>query len=209
MVHELRDKQQLRETFGLHVGEHAAQQILSRDPGLGGQVREVTVLFCDIRGFTALSAGRSPEAVVERLNAFLSTMVDIVESRHGGIINKFLGDGFMALFGAGMAQPDHADAALAAARDMLGAGSEFKIGVGVHSGPAIVGNIGSARRLEYTAIGETVNIASRLEQLTKTLAEPLLFSEGTKRLLRGSWSARELGLHAIRGQPAPLELFGL
>jgi adenylate cyclase len=209
MVGELGEKQRLRETFGLHVGERAAVQILASDPGLGGQLLEITVLFCDIRGFTADSAGRAPEEVVSRLNAFLETMVEIVEGHHGGLINKFLGDGFMALFGAGDRERGHAEAALSAARAMLAAPGPFKIGIGIHTGPAIVGNIGSPRRLEYTAIGETVNLAARLEALTKLLSAPLLFSRATREHLPAHHVVRALGVHPVRGQPEPVEVFSV
>jgi adenylate cyclase len=209
MLRELRDKQRLRETFGLHVGEQAAQQILAHDPGLGGQLREVTVLFCDIRGFTALSAGRAPADVVAQLNAFLGVVVEIIEQRHGGMINKYLGDGFMALFGATDGQTGHAAAAVAAARELLAAPLAFRVGIGIHSGPAIVGNIGSPRRLEYTAIGETVNLAARLEALTKVLDCPLLFSRATRERLPAELPVRALGRHELRGQPAPVEVYTL
>jgi adenylate cyclase len=209
MVGELQDKQRLRETFGLHVGESAAEQILARDPGLGGQLREITVLFCDIRGFTALSAGQPPEDVVARLNTFLGLMVDVVELQYGGMVNKYLGDGFMALFGAGAGGHRHAESAVRAAGDMLAAQASFRIGIGIHSGMAIVGNIGSRRRLEYTAIGETINLAARLEALTKSLHEPLLFSHATREQLPEDLPVRALGLHEIRGQPDPVEIFTL
>ncbi|HXG29341.1 MAG TPA: adenylate/guanylate cyclase domain-containing protein [Nevskiales bacterium] len=209
MLRELRDKQRLRETFGLHVGERAAQQILARDPGLGGQLREVTVLFCDIRGFTAFSAERAPADVVGQLNAFLGVAVEIIEQRHGGMINKFLGDGFMALFGATDGQTGHAAAAVTAARDLLAAPLAFRVGVGIHSGPAIVGTIGSPHRLEYTAIGETVNLAARLEGLTKVLGCPLLFSGTTRERLPAELPERALGRHELRGQPAPVAVFTL
>jgi adenylate cyclase len=209
MVGELREKQRLRETFGLHVGEGAAEQILARNPGLGGQLREITALFCDIRGFTALSAGQPPADVVARLNTFLGLMVDVVELRYGGMVNKYLGDGFMVLFGAGAEGQSHAESAVSAARDMLSIQTSFSIGIGIHSGMAIVGNIGSPRRLEYTAIGETINLAARLEGLTKSLDEPLLFSGATRERLPGVLKVRALGSHNVRGQPAPVEIFSL
>ncbi|MGH8560434.1 MAG: adenylate/guanylate cyclase domain-containing protein [Nevskiales bacterium] len=209
MVGELGEKQRLRETFGLHVGEGAAEQILARDPGLGGQLREITALFCDIRGFTALSADLAPAEVVARLNAFLGVMVDVVELQHGGMVNKYLGDGFMALFGASGRESAHAEAAVYAARDMLAAETAFSIGIGIHTGTAIVGNIGSPRRLEYTAIGDTINLAARLEGLTKTLGAPVLFSRTTRDRLPDAMAVRNLGSHAVRGQPAPVEIFSL
>src|SRR5205807_9643961 len=101
MVMELRDKERLRRVFGFHVGEKVAQQILARDPGLGGTDQIVTLLFLDLRGFTARAAGTDPKTIVNLLNRFLQAMVEIVEAEHGGMVNKFLGDGFMAVFGAG------------------------------------------------------------------------------------------------------------
>jgi adenylate cyclase len=209
MVAGLREKQRLRETFGLHVGEYAAEQIMARDPGLGGQRREITVMFCDIRGFTAISAGQPPEQVVARLNQFLEIMVGVVETRHGGMVNKYLGDGFMALFGASGRELDHAAAAVSAAREMLSAQNEFRIGIGIHTGPAIVGTIGSPRRHEFTAIGDTVNLAARLESLTKTLDVPLLFGHATRSQLGQDIKVRHLGAQAIRGQPGLIEVYSL
>lgn len=209
MVVGLRDKQRLRETFGLHVGEFAAEQILAGDPGLGGQRSEITVMFCDIRGFTAMSASKPPEHVVTRLNQFFEIMVGVVETCHGGMVNKYLGDGFMALFGASGQEQEHATAAVSAARDMLRAQDEFRIGIGIHTGPAIVGTIGSPRRHEFTAIGDTVNLAARLEALTKTLDVPLLFSQATRSQLDVGIRVRDLGPHEIRGQPSPIRVYGL
>ena len=214
MIVELREKERLRRTFGLHVGRQAAEQILSRDPGLGGTEEEVTVMFVDIRGFTAHSAGRAPQEVVAGLNAFLGVMVHVVESDHTGMINKFLGDGFMALFGVGGA-PGHADEALRAARAMQAAlvtlnrdsTEQLEIGIGLHSGPVVVGSIGSPERLEYTAIGSTVNLASRVESLTKQLGEPLLLTAATRALLPEPIPLRDLGPHPVRGMSAPVSLF--
>ncbi len=114
MVVELRDKERLRRVFGLHVGEKVAQQILARDPGLGGTDQVVTLLFLDLRGFTARAAEADPKTIVNFLNRFLQAMVEIVETEHGGMVNKFLGDGFMAVFGTGSAATTHADDAAAA-----------------------------------------------------------------------------------------------
>ena len=115
MILELREKDRLRRTFGLHVGRKAAEQILARDPGLGGVEEVITVMFADIRSFTTMSAAAEPRETVKVLNRFLETMVEVVEARHGGMVNKFLGDGFLALFGVGGTLADHAGAALAAA----------------------------------------------------------------------------------------------
>src|SRR5437588_3770511 len=186
MVTELREKERLRQTFGAHVGRKAAEEILTRDPGLGGTEQEVTVMFVDIRSFTARSAHLSPTEAVGLLNEFLREMVEAVEGEHGGMINKFLGNGFMALFGIGSDSRNHADKALAAARSIqhtmerLNAeratrGEDpIQIGIGINTGPAIVGSIGSPERMEFTVIGNTVNVASRIEALNKTLSTSLL-----------------------------------
>ncbi len=213
MIGELREKERLRETFGLHVGAAAAEEILKRDPGLGGQAREVTVLFGDIRNFTARTAAQSAERTVAWLNQFFTAMVEIIESRHGGMVNKFLGDGFMALFGASGAA-DHASQAVRAGRDMLAqlaAAPELatQIGIGIHTGPAIVGNIGSAQRLEFTAIGDTVNLASRIEGLTKALGRPLLFSAATRARLDAGLAAAGVGAQAVKGLAEPVEIYTL
>ena len=166
MIAELREKERLRRTFGLHVGKRAAEQILARDPGLGGVEEVITVMFVDIRSFTAMSAALARARCVEILNQFLRVMVQVVEERHGGMINKFLGDGFLALFGVGGTSDAHADAAIAAGREMLSSLAQLNrdlalegeralaIGIGIHTGMAIVGSIGSPERLEYTAIGK-------------------------------------------------------
>jgi adenylate cyclase len=119
MLVELREKERLRRTFGLHVGQKAAEAILARDPGVGGVEEIITVMFVDIRSFTSMSAAATPRRVVEVLNKFLRVMVQVVEERHGGMVNKFLGDGFLALFGVGGSLKAHADAAVAAALEML------------------------------------------------------------------------------------------
>jgi adenylate cyclase len=159
--------------------------------------------------------------VVTMLNHFFTEMVEIIETRHEGMVNKFLGDGFMALFGAGEIRDDHAAAAVAAGRDMLDhlatlnaqlveLGMEpLSIGVGVHTGPAIVGSVGSPHRMEYTAIGDTVNTASRIEGLTKAVGAPLLFTAATRNRLPAELVVRALAPSVIRGKDEPLELFTL
>src|SRR5207237_8610263 len=196
MVSGLREKEQLRQTFGAHVGRKAAEEILRHDPGLGGTEQEITVMFVDIRSFTARSAHLSPTQAVGLLNEFLRAMVEAVEGEHGGMINKFLGDGFMALFGIGSDTRNHADKAVAAAcsiqrtmerlnaqRAARGEDS-IQIGIGITTGPAIVGSIGSPERMEFTVIGNTVNVASRIEALNKTLSTSLLLSKDTRDALQ-------------------------
>lgn len=221
MITELREKERLRHTFGLHVGRKAAEQILARDQGLGGAEEVITVMFVDIRSFTAMSVAANPAEIVKVLNKFLRAMVQVVEERHGGMINKFLGDGFLALFGVGGTLKFHADAAVAAGRDMLqslaGLNRELEldgrgalaIGIGVHTGPAIVGSIGSPNRLEYTAIGSTVNFASRVEGLTKVLETQFLVTESTRDHLNASFSFKEYPPQRIRGMPKLVKVYSV
>ena len=202
MVAGLREKERLRRTFGAHVGRKAAEEILTRDPGLGGTEQEITVMFVDIRSFTARSAHLSPTKAVGLLNEFLRVMVEAVEGKHGGMINKFLGDGFMALFGIGNDNRNHADKALDAARSIQRTMGDLnaqraargedaiQIGIGINTGPAIVGSIGSPERMEFTVIGNTVNVASRIEALNKTLMTSLLLSKDTRDALQRPRTSR-------------------
>jgi len=220
MVGQLKEKERLRRTFGLHVGRAAATQILARDPGLNGVEQVITVMFVDIRSFTQRSATQSPPEIVRDLNEFMGAMVHVVESRHGGMINKFLGDGFMALFGVGQNGGSHAGKAVSAGEEMLcvleelnktlraDAREPFRIGIGIHTGPAVVGSVGSPERLEFTAIGNTINIASRVEQLTKCLAAPLLVTKSTMDHVEDSVSLHDYGLQEIRGIEQAIHVFG-
>jgi adenylate cyclase len=178
--------------------------------------REITVLFSDIRGFTSLSETSSPEAVVELLNRYFTAQVEVI-FRHGGTLDKFIGDAIMAFWGAPIANPDHASAAVAAALDMSKAldemrsslgelGAELDIGIGLHSGMAVVGFIGSPDRLDYTVIGDTVNLASRIEGLTKGVAR-VLVSEATKAAAGDSFDFVERGQHKVKGREAPVLLY--
>src|SRR5581483_1859900 len=156
---------------------------------------------------------------VKLLNEFLRAMVEVIEGEHGGMINKFLGDGFMALFGIGSDTVDHAHRALATARamerrleglnrDRQARGEEpFAIGIGINSGPAIVGSIGSTDRMEFTVIGNTVNVASRIEALNKTLGTSLLFSKATLDLLQDRQGVNALPPQQVKGVDEPVEVF--
>lgn len=188
----------------------------------GGEARTVTLLFADIRGFTTIAERLPAEAVVDLLNAALSRLSDAVFA-HSGTLDKFTGDGLMAIFGAPVAQPDDAARAVAAGLAMLEAirdldaqqpagAPRLAIGVGIHTGEAIVGNIGSARRLDYTAIGDAVNLASRIEGLTKELGAPLLLSRATRDAALAAPGADPLHFTAageapVKGRSKPVELF--
>jgi adenylate cyclase len=170
MVRELSERQRLRDLFGRYVGEDVARRALESRPELGGQERDVAVLFIDLVGSTTLAATRPPSEVVVLLNEFFRIVVDAVD-KQGGFVNKFQGDAALAIFGAPIEHPDASGAALAAARELhdelievLGA-NEF--GIGVSAGRAIAGHIGAQARFEYTVIGDPVNEAARLTELAK------------------------------------------
>lgn len=219
MVSELREKQKLRQTFGLQVGEHAVEQILARDPGLSGVEEEITVMFVDMRSFTSRASLSSPHQVVELMNDFFRVTVRVVEEQYRGMVNKYLGDGFMAIFGAGDSTSNHADDALAAGRGILLAVEKLnvdlaakgrapiQIGIGIHSGPAIVGSIGSPQRLEFTAIGNTVNVASRVESLTKILGKSLLITDAVRSQLRDGSDLEQLDPQKVHGVEGSLTVF--
>jgi class 3 adenylate cyclase len=218
-IEEKKRLENVRRTLGLHVGHRVAEQILARDPGLGGTEQQVTVMFVDIRSFTARAANLKPHEAMSFLNRFLHAMVEVVEIEHGGMINKFLGDGFMALFGVDSGGHNHADEALAAGRglerkleglnsDLARRGEEaIRIGIGINSGRVIVGSIGSPQRMEFTVIGNTVNIASRIQTLNKAVGTTLLLSRATRDALRRPISLRALPLQAVEGIEQPLEIF--
>jgi adenylate cyclase len=204
--------------FSRFVNPHVVKQLIERGGIEGaGQTREVTLLFSDIRGFTTLSETRAPEEVVGLLNHYFSLQVDVVFS-HGGSLDKFIGDCIMALWGAPLDDKDHARHAVACALDMadtlqrfkreLGeADADFDVGIGIHSGPAVVGLIGSDKRREYTAIGDTVNLASRVEGLTKDAKRRILVSRETKDLCADAFDFVSCGSYPVKGRAQPVELF--
>jgi adenylate cyclase len=174
-------------------------------------------MFVDFRSFTAGARSRSPQQVVDRLDGAFAVLVEILD-RHGGIVNKFLGDGFLALFGAPFAAPEAAHHAVAAAREMLAAMEgvnnasswPLRIGIGIHFGEVVAGNIGSPRRKEYTVIGDTVNFAARLEALNKDFDSQLLVSAAVRDALGDDGrDAVSLGEVAIRGYDRPMMVWQL
>ena len=203
--------------FGQHVSPQVVERLIAEGAGTNSDIRHVAVMFVDFRSFTAGARSRSPQEVVDRLDGAFAVLVDILD-RHGGIVNKFLGDGFLALFGAPFESEDSAHRAVAAAREMLAANESFnqatswplRIGIGIHFGEVVAGNIGSPRRKEYTVIGDTVNFASRLEALNKDFNSQFLISAAVRDALGDHGSdAVSLGEVAIRGYDRPMTVWQL
>jgi adenylate cyclase len=203
--------------FGQHVSPQVVERLMAEGATGGSEIRCVAVMFVDFRSFTAGASTRSPREVVDRLDGAFAVLVDILD-RHGGIVNKFLGDGFLALFGAPLEAPDAAHHAVAAAREMLAANERanrqtswpLRIGIGIHFGEVVAGNIGSPRRKEYTVIGDTVNFASRLEALNKEFDSQLLVSAAVRDALgEAGADAKALGEVAVKGYDQPMTVWQL
>jgi adenylate cyclase len=217
-VAEAASRERVTNLFGQHVSPAVVERLLESTPDFVGETRKICVMFLDIRNFTANARSRSPEEVVEFLNSAFAFMIEAVD-RHGGFINKFLGDGFMALFGAPLDDPAAATHAVAAAREILAEIDRrgladgrwpLKVGIGLHIGAAVTGNIGSPRRKEFTAIGDTVNLASRLEQLTKEYGARLIVSDEVMKALGDTAGAiAPLNAVTLKGYATPVRAWRL
>jgi len=217
-----REKVQLRGAFQHYLNESVMESMLQNPEKLklGGEKKEMTVLFSDIRGFTTLSERMTPEALVKFINAYLTPMTRIV-FEEGGTLDKYIGDALMAFWGAPVDQPDHALRACRASIRFLDALNLLKqgwkeeelpdidIGVGINSGPMIVGNMGSDIRFDYTVMGDSVNLASRLEGTNKEYGTRILISENTYALVQGQVNARRLGAVRVKGKKKPVGIYEL
>ncbi|HEX4345008.1 MAG TPA: adenylate/guanylate cyclase domain-containing protein [Solirubrobacteraceae bacterium] len=219
------ERERVRDLFARFVPEAVVDDVLARADGglrLGGERKIVTVMFSDVRGFTTYADRHTPEQVIDVLNSYLAVMSDVIHD-HGGTLVAYMGDGIMAVFGAPTEQVDHADRAVAAAREMAGPaldrvnallrerGDEpFAIGIGMHAGPVMAGNVGSVRRMEYTTIGDTTNTASRLEGMTKGTPHAIFLSDAVRGMLT---RARDDLVHvdelAVRGKDEPVSVWSL
>jgi adenylate cyclase len=202
--------------FGQHVSPQVVDRLLAAGSTRSSDTRQVAVMFVDIRGFTAAARTRTPQEVVDRLDAAFTVLVEIVD-HNGGIVNKFLGDGFLALFGAPLDDPDAPRRAVTAAREMLAAIEQhnvrsdwpLRIGIGLHLGHVVAGNVGSPRRKEYTVIGDTVNLASRIEGLNKEFGSQFLISDTVKQAIGQDVDAIPLGDVPVRGYEQPVRVWRL
>jgi adenylate cyclase len=216
-LRERQSRQQAVQLFSRFVNPHVVQELVAHG-GLSraGESRQITILFSDIRGFTTLSEKRTPQQVVDLLNRYFTLQVEVV-FRHGGSLDKFIGDCIMAFWGAPLDDPEHARHAVEAALEMgevlqrfkreLGEeDANFDVGIGIHTGPAVVGLIGSDQRREYTAIGDTVNLGSRIEGLTKGVSR-ILVSRETMEACGDAFEFKSFGSFKVKGREQEVELF--
>jgi adenylate cyclase len=219
-VVEGREKRQVKRLFSRYVPRDVFEQLMQHPEraALGGSRRTMTVLFSDVRGFTAMSEVASPEEVVAQLNEYFSRMVDVL-FEHRGTLDKFVGDMVMGLFGAPVEDPDHAEHAVQAAVAMTRAldllNAEWKqqgrptldIGVGISTGEMVAGNIGSTAIMSYTVIGDTVNLGARLESLNKEYGTRIIISDATRAALKGQYNLRPLGEVLVKGKSRPVAIY--
>ena len=227
---EVREKRRIRNAFNLYL-EPSVARMVSEDPSrlrLHGDKQELTVLFADLRDFTTTSEAAEPEALVEFMNEYLGTMSDQVFA-HAGLVDKYIGDAIMALWGAPLANPRHAANACEAALDMVagleglegawrrlaGNGSaalnlpRLGMGAGINTGPMVVGNIGSSRRFNYTVMGDNVNLASRLESMNKVYGTRILIGENTRAQIGDEFLLREIDSVRVKGKRLPVRVYEL
>ncbi len=218
----LEEKERLKTGFAHYVSQHVLEQIVKSKGGakLEGERRKITVFFSDIRDFTLLAETLPAEEVVKLLNVYFKTMLDII-FKHNGLLDKLIGDGIMAEFGTPLDDPEQERNAVLTAIEMQEALVELRekwkqegkplihIGIGIHTGEAVVGSIGSEKRMDYTAVGDTVNVASRLEHLTKEKECQIIISETTYNALKGEFQAKSLGSITLPGRKSPINVYAI
>ncbi len=216
------EKKRVRGAFQHYLSASVVEEMLKNPEKLklGGEKKDLTVLFSDIRGFTSISERMTPEALVKLLNEYLTRMTDIV-FKYDGLLDKYMGDAIMAVWGAPLDQPDHARRACHTALDMVQELRKLQkkwtaeglpllnIGIGVNAGPMVVGNMGSDRRFDYTVLGDSVNLGSRLEELNKIYGTNIIISEMTYGRIGGEFLARELDSVRVKGKDQPVKIYEL
>jgi adenylate cyclase len=217
MVDGLEERERIRDTFGRFVSRDVAEVVLAGRVPLAGERREVSILFQDIRGFTTLSENHDPAAILSLLNQLFTEVVAAVEAE-GGMVKQFLGDGVMALFGAPQAHADHAERAVRAALGIasrvqklneqlqLQGAVPLEIGVGIHSGAVVAGLIGPDGRVEYGVVGDAVNVASRIEALTKEVGATILVSKETAAQLGPTFHFGRTAALPVKGRKQPVDV---
>ena len=211
MVAGLRERERLREGFGTYLDPKVARHILEQGTDLAGEEVEVTVMFLDIRGFTAFSSDTPAAAVVARLNQLFECVVPVIRE-HEGHVDKFVGDGVLAVFGAPTRAERHADLALACAvavaEEVASDCADLEIGIGLNSGTVVAGNGGGGGRMEFTVIGDVVNVAARIEAATRDIGDTVLLSERTRELLHDPPELRQRSGVRLRGKADEVTLEG-
>jgi adenylate cyclase len=220
MVAGLRERETIRETFGKYVSPQIRDEILAGRAQLAGGQREVTILFADLRGFSSWAETSSPAEVVQGLNAYFTEM-DIAIRAHGGLVLQYIGDEIEAVFGAPISDPQHADHAVAAARDMQArlenwnrlrraeGQRELDHGIGIHTGTVLAGNIGSAERMSYALVGDAVNVASRIESLNKEFGTHILVSGVTRDRMADAGDLHLMHATKVKGRSAEVTVYRL
>ena len=214
MLDGLREREAIKETFGRYVAREVRDEILAGRVTVEGEQREVTVLFADLRDFTPWVEASEPRQVVRDLNGYFAEMEAAVRA-HGGLVLQFIGDEIEAGFGAPIAAPDHAARAVRAAVEMrarlakwnASRATPLRHGIGVHTGAVLAGAIGSRERLSYALVGDTVNLASRIQGLTKDVGADILVSATTARRLSGEITLQPLPAMRVKGKTTEVEVF--
>jgi class 3 adenylate cyclase len=213
-------RNQQRELIKRFATAEVAQDLEESGFSLGGRFIEATTMFSDIRGFTTLAESQSPADTIELLNTYYTLMFEAI-SGQGGVVNQMVGDGLMAIFGAPMALPDHAAQAVRAALEMIDMINLFnidlaaakkpniRIGIGIATGQVIAGYTGTQRRATYTCVGDTVNLAARLEAYTKVAQVPILIDESTRQSLPETFKVDDLGIVDIKGKNQAVRIYSV
>lgn len=217
MVLELQEKENIKRAFGQYISSDIRDEILKGDFAMEGEEKDCSILFSDIRGFTRLSEKFPAKTILEILNRYFAEMIKVIDKNHG-IVNKFIGDALMVLYGVPLQRGNHSEQAVRSALEMIKAledlnddfekeyGIRLQIGIGIATGKVIAGNIGVIQRKEYSVIGDIVNVASRLEKATKKVNKPLIFTDETAKHLPSDFPTKVLGRYTIRGKDQPLIL---
>jgi adenylate cyclase len=216
----LKERDFIMETFGKYVAQEVRDEVLSGQIPLDGEMKEVTVLFADLRDFTPMTESHDPKFVVKIMNSYFEKMADAIQ-QEGGLVLQFLGDEIYAVFGAPISRADHPVRAVRAAtamnRQLIELNHDFskrgwpslRHGIGIHTGEAVAANIGSPNRLSYLLVGDTVNLASRLQGLAKDRGEEIIISEATRGCLHEDFPLRKLTAAKVKGKSDPVEIFAL
>ncbi|MCB0574918.1 MAG: adenylate/guanylate cyclase domain-containing protein, partial [Saprospiraceae bacterium] len=214
MVRGLHERELIRDTFGKYVTRDVADAILNKKVNVAGEVRQCTVLVTDIANYTGIAEDLTPQEVIEMLNEYFSEMVAIIQA-HRGVVNKFIGDAVFAMFNVPLDDPDHAVHAIRAALEIrnisttrsFGKNRRLSTRIGINTGVVVAGNIGSAERMEYTVIGDEVNVASRLEQLNKEYDTHILLGGNTYEMAKGHFEFDKLGTLQLKGKERAIEVY--